>query len=137
VEDDAVTRIQTSACSFAGVGHSQSERERITVETLSHFLTPEEKAADRAIRHNDMYAKNLARQQQNLPCWFCNSTWGHYSHCVLITGGVHYSAEQKSVLRSMGLREDEGWGFRREDGLPSRHSTWVEFCIYTHEKRKT
>ena len=98
------------------------------------FLTPEEKAADRAIRHNDLYARMLARQQEGLPCWYCNSLWGHYDRCALITGGPEgYTEEQRATLKSMGLSEDDGWQFAPENaGLPARHATWQEFCIRAH-----
>ena len=100
------------------------------------FLTSEEKAADRAIRHNDMYARMLARQQEGLPCWYCNSPWGHYGHCALITGGPEgYTEEQRATLKRQGLSEDDGWQFKEEHkGLPSRHSTWVEYCIESHKR---
>jgi hypothetical protein len=98
------------------------------------FLVGEEKAADRAIRHNDMYAKMLKRQQKDLPCWFCDSFWGHYGSCPLINGGVKYTAEQLGTLKRMGLQEDEGWTFSpKNKGMPSRHTTWQEFCIYNHK----
>jgi hypothetical protein len=102
------------------------------------FPTKEEKAADRAIRHNDEYAVSMKRQAQGLPCWRCNSLWGHYAHCVLITGGPKYTEDQLAKLRELGLKEDEGWSFKPEnDGLPSRHCTWVEFCIRTHPYPET
>jgi hypothetical protein len=100
------------------------------------FLTPEEKATDRAVRHNDQYAKQLARQQKELPCHFCNSLWGHYGHCALLNGGPEgYTEEQRATLKSMGLSEDDGWQFEEKNqGLPSRHATWTEHCIYIHQK---
>jgi hypothetical protein len=99
----------------------------------TRFPTREERAADRVVRHNDLYAKMTARQQQGLPCWLCNSLWGHYARCPLLNGGVRYTEEQKAVLREHGLREDEGWWFKPEkDNLPRRYSTWVEFCKEAH-----
>ena len=96
------------------------------------FLTPEEKAADRAIRHNDLYARMLARQQEGLPCWYCNSLWGHYDRCALITGGPEgYTEEQRATLKNLGLSEDDGWQFAPENaGLPSRHATFSFWPVW-------
>ena len=45
-------------------------------------------ARDKEIRHNDEYAKQLALQQQGIPCAYCSSTWGHKVFCCLLNGGV-------------------------------------------------
>ena len=48
-------------------------------------------ARDKEIRHNDEYAKQLALQQQGIPCAYCSSTWGHKVFCCLLNGGVERS----------------------------------------------
>ena len=45
-------------------------------------------ARDKEIRHNDEYAKQLALQQQGIPCAYCSSAWGHKVFCCLLNGGV-------------------------------------------------
>jgi hypothetical protein len=39
----------------------------------------------------DAYAKQLALQQQGIPCAYCGSTWGHFAFCCLLNGGVERS----------------------------------------------
>jgi hypothetical protein len=85
----------------------------------------------------DEYAIALQRQSEGLPCWRCNSVWGHFIHCPLINGGVKYTDEQRAYLQRRGFKEDEGWGFRPENGgLASRHATWAEFCISNRKHRE-
>ena len=48
-------------------------------------------ARDKEIRHNDEYAKQLALQQQGIPCAYCSSAWGHKVFCCLLNGGVERS----------------------------------------------
>jgi len=49
-------------------------------------------AQDKENRHNDEYAKQLALQQQGIPCAYCSSTWGHFASCRLLNGGVERRA---------------------------------------------
>ena len=105
------------------------------METAFTVAAKEAKEQDRSTRHNDEYAKSMERQHSGLPCWHCNSLWGHYGHCALINGGTKYTTEQSATLKVMGLKENEGWSFRAENkGLPSRHVTWQEHCIYNHKE---
>jgi hypothetical protein len=52
------------------------------------LVTEHSEARDKEIRHSDAYAKQLALQEQGIPCVYCGSTWGHFASCCLLNGGV-------------------------------------------------
>ena len=66
------------------------------------------------MQHLDEYAKQLFRQNQNLPCEHCKSALGHYSFCGLINrevGETQRAAEAGNIskadaewLHALGVR---------------------------------
>jgi len=60
-------------------------------ELMNNAEYREAVARDKEIRHNDEYAKQLALQQQGIPCAYCSSAWGHFASCCLLNGGVERS----------------------------------------------
>ena len=88
---------QNLPCAHCGssLGHyarcpliSRDAAELASTQPIAELEHNEAVARDKEIRHNDEYAKQLALQQQGIPCAYCSSTWGHKVFCCLLNGGV-------------------------------------------------
>ena len=64
----------------------------------------------------DEYAKQLLRQNQNLPCTHCGSSFGHYARCPLISrDAAELASTQPIAERTKAVPE-----FSTEDTLRLR-----------------